>query len=392
MATGKDKPTPPKGRTGRMIRYMLIMLVAAGLVFAAVFGFEAFRAKMIQKAMAALRNPPQTVSTITAGTQAWQDRIEAVGSTRAEKGADLSAQVAGIVKAIHFRSGERVAQGALLVELEDADEVAHLQALQATAELAQLNYDRDSRLLKTQAVSQQTVDGDLATLKNDQAQVAQQQALVGYKSIRAPFAGRLGIRLVDLGQYIAPGAPIVTLQQLDPIFVDFYLPQQDLAKIKVGQNVTAKVDTYPDQTFPGEILAINPQVNTASRNVQVRASFKNPDEKLLPGMFASVDIDVGAPKDYVTVPKTAVYYNAYGDIAYLVADEKDQSGHEHKVAKQVFVKTGGTRGDQVAVLDGIKPGDVVVTAGQNKLHNGSPVEINNAVKVPFSANPHVSEE
>lgn len=384
---------PVSGRNSHMLRRMTVMLIAAGLAFAAIFGFEAFRARMIQKAIAGLRNPPQTVSTITAGVQQWQDRLEAVGSTRAEKGADLSPQVAGIVKAIHFRSGQKVDQGTPLVELEDADDVAHLHALEATTALAQLNYNRDSSLLKNNTVSQQTVDTDLTTLKNDQAQVAQQQALVGYKSIRAPFSGRLGIRQVDLGQYIAPGTPVVTLQQLDPIFVDFYLPQQDLAKIKIGQAVTAKVDTYPDLTFAGKVVAINPLVNGASRNVQVRATFQNPGEKLLPGMFATVDVEVGAPKDYATLPKTAIYYNAYGDIAYLVEDDgKDKTGRERKVAHQVFVKTGQTRGDQVAVLDGIKPGDVVVTAGQNKLHNGSPIRINNEVKAPFSANPHVSEE
>lgn len=280
----------------------------------------------------------------------------------------------------------------MLVELEDADDIAHLHALEATMALAQLNFDRDSRLVKTDAISQQTADTDQATLKNNQAQVAQQQALVNYKSIRAPFAGRLGIRQVDLGQYIAPGTPIVTLQQLDPIFVDFYLPQQALAKIKVGQAVTAKVDTYPDQTFNGQILAINPLVNTASRNVQVRATFKNPDEKLLPGMFATVDIEVGAPKAYVTLPKTAIYYNSYGDIAYLVENAGKGENGQQPTARQVFVKTGQTRGDQVAVLDGVKPGDIVITVGQNKLHNGSPVRINNKVAVPFSANPQVSEE
>ena len=376
-----------------MLWRMIIMLVAVGLVFAAVFGFEAFRARMIQKAITGLRNPPQTVSTITAMTQQWQDRLEAVGSTRSEKGADLSPQVAGIVKAIHFQSGEKVEQGTLLVELEDADDIAHLHALQATTSLAQLNYDRDSRLIKTQAISQQTVDTDLATLQNDQAQVAQQQALVGYKSIKAPFSGRLGIRQVDLGQYIAPGTPIVTLQQLDPIYVDFYLPQQDIAKIKVGQDIVAKVDTYPDLTFEGHIAAINPLVNVASRNVQVRATFKNPDEKLRPGMFTTVDIDVGAPTDYVTLPKTAIYYNSYGDIVYLVENGgKNASGQQQSVARQVFVKTGQSRGDQVAVLDGVKAGDVVVTSGQNKLHNDSPVRTNNEVAMPFSANPQVSEQ
>jgi membrane fusion protein (multidrug efflux system) len=380
---------------------MAIMLVLVAVAFAAIFGFQAFKARMIQKAIAGLRNPPQTVSTITAATQPWQQRLEAVGSTRAEKGADLSAQVPGIVKAIHFQSGTKVEKGTLLVELEAADDIAHLQSLKAAEALAQLNYDRSSHLLKTDAVSKQTADTDLATLKSDQAQVAQQQALIGYKSITAPFSGRLGIRQVDLGQYIAPGTPIVTLQQLDPIFVDFYLPQQSLAEIKVGQVVTAKVDTYPDLKFTGKILAINPLVDTASRNVQVRATFGNPDEKLLPGMFATVDIEVGAPQHYVTLPKTAIYYNSYGDIAYVIKERHEarggekgaeKGGEKQYVAQQVFVKTGETRGDQVAVLTGIEPGDVVVSVGQNKLHNGSPVLINNKVKVPFSPNPQVSEE
>jgi len=379
-----------------MFRRMAIMLVLVGAAFAAIFGFQAFKARMIQKAISGLRNPPQTVSTITAATQSWQQRLEAVGSARADKGAGLSAQVSGIVKAIHFQSGAKVKKGTLLVELEAADDIAHLEALKAMEALAQLNYDRDSQLLKTDAVSKQTAETDLATLKSNQAQVAQQQALVGYKSITAPFSGRLGIRQVDLGQYIAPGTQIVTLQRLDPIFVDFYLPQQSLAEIKVGQTVTAKVDTWPDLKFTGKILAINPLVDTASRNVQVRATFSNPDEKLLPGMFVTVDIDVGAPQHYVTLPKTAIYYNSYGDIAYVVKEEGEKGrqtgGEKQYVAQQVFVKTGDTRGDQVAVLTGVEPGAVVVSAGQNKLHNGSPVKIDNKISVPFSANPQVSEE
>ena len=371
-----------------MLRRMVIMLVAVGVVFAAIFGFQAFKAKMIAQAIANLRNPPQTISTMTAATQPWQDQLEAVGSTRAEKGADLSAQVPGIVKAIHFQSGARVEQGTLLVELDASDDIAKLDALKATTRLAQLNYDRDNRLLKTDAVSQQQVDTDLANLQNNQAQVTQQQALVDFKSLKAPFAGRLGIRLVDLGQYIAAGTPMVTLQHLDPIYVDFFLPQQALAKIKVGQQVTAKIDTWPDTSFSGEIAAINPVVSATTRNVQVRATLKNPDEKLLPGMFATIDIEIGAPKDYVTLPKTAIAYNSFGNIAYVVELKNEGKGTAH----QTFVKTGQTRGDQVAVLDGIKPGDIVVTAGQTKLNDGSPVIVNNEVTPPFSANPHVSEE
>lgn len=183
----------------------------------------------------------------------------------------------------------------------------------------------------------------------------------------------------------------MTLQQLDPIYIDFYVPQQALASIRAGQAVTAQIDTYADQKFAGRILAISPRVDEASRNVQVRATFDNPDEKIRPGMFASVEIEVGAPKDYVTLPKTAIYHNAYGDIAYVI-DRSGEGANAQGIARQIFIKTGPTRGDQVAVIEGIKPGDVVVTAGQMKLHNGSPVQINNEVPMPFSAHPHVSQQ
>jgi membrane fusion protein, multidrug efflux system len=376
-----------------MFKRMFFMLVAVGLVFGAVFGFEAFKAKMIRQAIAALSNPPQTVSTITAKSQQWQTRLEAVGTTRAVNGGYISAQVAGTVSAIHFESGTDVKKGTLLIELSAAEDIAHLDALKATTALAQANYERDHTLLASHAVSQQTVETDFATLKSDQAQVAQQQALVGYKSITAPYSGRLGIRQVDLGQYIAPGAPVVSLQQLDPIYVDFYLPQQSLAKIKVGQPVAAKVDTYPDETFTGKVSSINSLVDPATRNVQVRATLSNPDEKLLPGMFATIDIDVAAPHYYVTLPQTAIAYNSYGDIVYVVEPKgKDTKGEPQLIARQTFVTTGATRGDQVAVLSGVKAGETVVSAGQVKLHNGAPVMINNTVQPPDNPNPTPSED
>lgn len=376
-----------------MIKRMVIMLVAVGVVFGLFFGFQAFKAKMISKAIAALRNPPQTVSTMTARSQQWATRLKAVGSTRAVNGANLSFQVAGIVSAIHFESGSHVKKGAPLIELNSAEDVAHLDALKATTALAQLTYDRDKALIQSHAVSQQTVDTDLANLKNDLAQVEQQQALVDYKTINAPFSGRLGIRQVDLGQYVAAGSSVVTLQQLDPIYLDFYLPQQALAQIQVGQMVTAKVDTFPNQTFSGKVSSINALVDTATRNVQVRATITNSDEKLLPGMFATVEIDVGAPQNYVTLPKTAIAYNSYGNIAYVVQNlSQNAQGEKQGVAQQTFVTTGPTRGDQVAVLAGIKDGDVVVTAGQVKLRNGVPVTVNNSVQPPNNPNPNVSED
>jgi membrane fusion protein (multidrug efflux system) len=367
---------------------MIIMLVLTGVVLAGVFGFEAFKNVMIHKYLATLTNPPQTVSTMVAASTEWRSQVEAVGTVRAVNGANLSPQVAGTVAALHFASGADVKKGDLLLELESADDVAHLAALKATAGLAQITYDRDRELVKTNAVSQQAVDTDEGNLKNAQALVAQQQALVNYKFIRAPFAGRLGIRQVDLGQYLAAGTTIVTLQQIDPIYVDFFLPQQSLAQIKVGQAATANVDTYPNRSFAGKVLAINSLVDAATRNVQVRAEFANKDNLLLPGMFATVDIDTGAPQKFVTLPQTAVAYNSYGDIVYLVDDKgKDANGKEQLVARQTFVTTGATRGDQVAIISGVKDGDTVVTAGQVKLRNGAPVLINNAVQPANNPNP-----
>jgi membrane fusion protein (multidrug efflux system) len=371
-----------------MLKRMVIVLVLTGLVLGAVFGFEAFKGVMIRKFMATLSNPPQTISTIVATSTEWRSQIEAVGSVRAVNGANLSGQVDGIVSALHFESGADVKKGDLLLELASADDVAHLAALKATATLAQITYDRDRELVKTKAVSQQTVDTDEGNLKNAQALVEQQQALVDYKSIRAPFSGRLGIRQVDLGQYLAAGTTIVTLQQLDPIYVDFFVPQQALAKIKVGQAMTVKVDTFPDRSFAGKVLAINSMVDPATRNLQVRATFSNKDDLLLPGMFATVDIDTAAPQKYVTLPQTAIAYNSYGDIVYLVDDKgKDAKGQPQLVARQTFVTTGATRGDQVAIVSGVKDGDTVVTAGQVKLRNGTPVMVNNDVQPANNPNP-----
>jgi membrane fusion protein, multidrug efflux system len=362
-----------------MIRRLVIMLIATGLVLGGVFAFQTFKAKMIEQAMAALANPPQTVSTTVAQVQEWQPQIEAIGSVRAVNGANLSSQVSGIVTAIHFESGKDVTQGTLLLELQAADDNARLESLKATAELSRITYERDSKLLKSFGVSQQVVDTDLWNWKSNTALVVQQQALVDYKSINAPFSGRIGIRQVDLGQYLAAGTTFVTLQQLDPIYVDFYVPQQALASVAVGQRATAQIDTFPDETFEGTLSAINSVVDVATRNVQVRAVFNNPSRKLLPGMYATVAVSAGVPDHYVTLPQTAIAYNSYGNIVYLVENQGKAEGAS-LIARQRFVVTGTTRGDQVAVLSGIKAGDTVVTAGQIKLRNGSPIVINNTVQ------------
>ncbi len=376
-----------------LARRMIIMLVAVALVFGGVIGFIAFGHYMRDKYIASMGYPPQSVSTVVAGTQDWQPQLEGVGSLRAVNGADLSSQVVGTVSALHFESGADVKAGTLLVELQSADDVGKLQSLKAAAALAQITLDRDQKQIKVQGVSQQQVDSDQQNLKNAQALVAQQQAIVDYKNIRAPFDGRLGIRQVDIGQYLAAGTTMVTIQSLDPIFVDFFLPQQAISQLKVGQKVSAKVDAFPGRAFPGEISAINPKVDTNTRNVQIRATLRNGDRTLLPGMYATVDIDISAPEQHVTVPATAITYNSYGNTVFLVDDQgKDDDGKPKLTVRQVFVKTGATRGDQVAILDGVKNGDTVVVAGQMKLRNGVSVVVDNKLLPKFDANPHPANQ
>src|ERR1700683_592924 len=274
---------------------------------------------MIKKFMSAMTAPPQTVSTTKAAVSEWQPSIEAVGSLRAVKGADLSLEVSGVVDTISFNSGDDVEQGALLLKLRADDDAAKLLSLQATADLNQIIYQRDLKQFQIQAVSQANLDTDAANLKNAKAQVDQQQAILDKKFLRAPFAGHLGIRAVDLGQYLGAGTVMGTLQALDPIFLDFFVPQQSVDQVRLGQAGAVRIDAFKDQTFPGEISAINPKVDASSRNVQVRATLKNADHKLLPGMYATVDIPTGAPQNYITLPQTVITYNPYGDTVYVVA-------------------------------------------------------------------------
>jgi membrane fusion protein (multidrug efflux system) len=363
-----------------MIKRMLFMLVLVGVVLGGLFGFKAFVGGKIKEAMASMADLPQTVSAAKAASSDWQPRIDAVGSLRAVRGADLSLEVAGVVEEITFQSGDEVQAGQVLLRLRNDDDVAKLQSLEATAQLAQITYDRDVKQLKAQAISQAIVDNDEANLRNAKAQVAQQKAIVDKKTLRAPFAGRLGLRQVDLGQFLSAGTVIATLQSLDPIFVDFLLPQQSVAQLSVGQTVRVKVDAFLGREFAGKITAINPKVETASRNIQVRATLPNRDQKLLPGMFATVELETGAPQRLVTLPQTAVSYNPYGSLVYIVDDKaKGAGGKPQLVARQVFVTTGATRGDQVAILKGVSEGDTVVTSGQVKLRNGVPLAIDNRI-------------
>jgi membrane fusion protein, multidrug efflux system len=371
-----------------MIKRMVIMLVAVAIVFGGIFGFQLFKAAMIKKFITALGNPPQTVSVTRAGYSEWQPRIEAIGSLRAVKGADLSLEVSGVVESILFNSGDDVEEGAQLLKLRTADDIARLDSLQAMAALNEITSERDQKQFKMQAVSQATLDTDAANLRNARAQVVQQQAIIDKKILRAPFSGHLGIRAVDLGQYLGPGTVIVTLQALDPIFVDFFVPQQAVDQVHLEQTIGVHVDAFKDETFTGKISAINPKVDTGSRNVQVRATLKNADHKLLPGMYATVEIAIGSPQNYITLPQTAITYNPYGDTVYVVDNKgADAEGKPQLIARQTFVTLGSTRGDQIAVLKGVENGDSVVSAGQIKLHNGSVVLIDNSVTPTADAAP-----
>ncbi|WP_376767789.1 efflux RND transporter periplasmic adaptor subunit [Segnochrobactrum spirostomi] len=372
-----------------MIKRLVIMLVVVGAAAYGLYWFQNFKAGMIQQAISGMANPAQIVAAQPAKMRSWQPKIDLVGELRASDGADLSLQVSGIVQTINFQSGDEVPAGKTLLQLNADDQVAKLESLKATAELDAINLKRDQQQLKINAVAQATVDTDQANLKNAEALVAQQQALVEQYRLTAPFAGRLGIRAVDLGQYLSAGTTIVTLQALDPIFSDFYVPQKSVDQLKIGQEVRLKVDTFPGETFLGEISAISPKVESGSRNAKVRATFKNPDKRLLPGMFVSLSIEVGKPEQYVSLPQTAIVANSYGNTVFIV--DKDKNG-EGEVARQTFVKTGQTEGDLIAVLDGVKEGEMVVTVGQIKLRNGSPVKIDNSHVPIAEANPVVADQ
>jgi membrane fusion protein, multidrug efflux system len=364
-----------------MIKPLVILFLAVAVLTGGIYGWHVFVAKkFIEPMMKGMASAPQTVSTTIAAASSWQPRSQALGTLRAVRGADLAAQASGVVDKIHIESGTEVAAGTVLLALKPNDDPAKLAQLQAQAELASITLKRDQEQLEAQAISQATVDTDVSNLKAARAQVAAQQALIEEKVVRAPFAGRLGIRLVDEGQYLAAGTTVVTLQALDPIFIDFYVPQQALARLKVKQAVSATVDAYPDAPFSGTIVSVNSKVDAASRNVQVRASFANADRRLVPGMYATVAIDDGDPSTLVTLPQSAITHNPYGDTVYLVQKGgTDDKGNPRLTVVQRFVKLGDTRGDQIAVKSGIAVGDEVVTAGQMKLRNGSPVVINNKI-------------
>ncbi len=365
---------------------MLIMLLFV-IILIAVIGFGFYR--HIQTLIASAPKPtPSTVSTIVAKTDDWQPTITSVGTLSAVQGVDVATQVSGIVDTIPIKSGGSVKAGDELVQLNVDPDKAQLASLQAAAELSGKTLKRDSDLLATKTTSQSVVDTDTADLKSKDALVAQQQALIDQKTIKAPFDGDLGIVQVNVGQYLSPGTVIVTLQDLSEMNVDFLVPQDQIGQLSVGQAVNATVTSQGDKKFPGKITVITPKIDTNTRNVTVRATIDNPDKLLVPGMFVKVAVDVGQPKKLLTLPVTAITYNSYGATVFVVQNGDNNA----KTAKQVFVTPGQTRGDQVAVLKGIDDGQEIVTSGQLKLKSGGAINIDNSVQPPNSPDPTPQEK
>ncbi len=364
---------------------MSLMLIMVGLLAAFLIGFHAVKAAMLQRIADKIQSEQPTVATMKAVLQPWQASLPAVGSLRAFNGADIAPEIGGVIDAVNFVSGQTVEAGSVLVHLRLNDDSAKLAELQATAELDAITLQRDQRQLAAKGVARSVVDTDIANLKVARAQLAAQQAVINEKTIRAPFAGRLGVRQIDLGQYVAAGTTLVTLQALDPMLVDFYLPQQALGEIKPGGKVTVTVDAYPGKNFNGTIAAVNSKVDSSSRMLQVRAMIANPDAALLPGMFANVSVDAGKPQMLVTIPQTAVAYHPYGSLVYVIEDKAGANGRAQKKAFQHFVTTGAARGDQVSILKGLQSDEQVVTAGQMKLHDGAAIKIDNSVSMPDAA-------
>jgi len=374
----------------RMFRRRVIIIAVIVLILAAgIIGFNLVKAHFIGLALAQNASPKQTIATGTVKFDDWQPQVNAVGTLRAVRGVDITTEVTGLVRSIDFHSGEEVSGGTVLVHLNADSDLAQEQALAVAADLATVVYKRDQVQFEAQAISQAQLDADAADVKNKQAQQAAQAALVAKKTLRAPFAGKLGITTLNPGQYLNTGDKVVTLQQLDPILVDFRLPQQDLSRIAVGQSVTLTADTWPGVSFSGHIDAINPLVDSATRNVQVEASVDNHGRQLIPGMFGHLQVAAGKLVHALTLPQSAVTYNPYGATVFLVVPMGE--GKSGQTVKQTFVTLGDTRGDQVQALAGVKEGDVVVIAGQLKIKNGTPVEIDNSVRPSNDANPSPQE-
>jgi membrane fusion protein, multidrug efflux system len=361
-----------------MIKRMILML-AVVLVIIAALGFVKYRQIQSAIAQGAYQPPPEAVTTIVAQQDTWPSTLSAIGTVAAVQGVTVSADLPGTIDRIAFDSGKWVRQGEVLVELDTRQERAQLAAVEAQRDLAGVNYSRMQGLLKEGIISRADYDTAAAGQKETEARVGEIRATIERKTIRAPFSGVLGLRQVNLGQYLSAGDPIVPLQALNPVYVNFGIPQQEASQAKIGRPVRVSARDLAGPEFGGRVTAVDSVVDPATRNIQVQATLANPAGKLRPGMFVQAQLVVGASQSVIAIPTSGVNYAPYGDSVFVVTDLKDEKGKPYRGVRQQFVKLGGSRGDQVAVLSGVKPGDEVVTSGVFKLRNGAAVQINNKV-------------
>jgi membrane fusion protein (multidrug efflux system) len=361
---------------------MLIMLGVVLVVVLALAGYKGFSIYQ-QIQMFSAPQPAISVSAAHAEEQPWQSRLPAIGTLKAFQGVDLAAEVEGIVREVMFESGQKVTQGQALIQLDSEVERASLATAEAERSLAQIEYERGRSLVSRSNISKSEFDRLASALQKATASAAQLKAQLDKKRINAPFAGTIGIRQVDTGDYLSPGATIATLQDLSHLHVDFFLPEQRAPQLQVGQPVRLSVAAYPDEQFEVRIAAINPKVENETRNLQVRATLSNPDEKLLPGMFANLEVLLPDDRPQIVVPETAITYTLYGNSVYVVTEKqsedgktvKDEKGTAQLTVERRFVETGERRAGRVVISKGLKAGEQVVTSGQLKLDNGAHVVI-----------------
>ncbi|MCI4677656.1 efflux RND transporter periplasmic adaptor subunit [Rhodoblastus acidophilus] len=360
----------------RKFVFGLVFVLLAGLVAGVYYFHFQIKPEIARAAIAAMPRPAAGVAVEAARAETWAPHVSAIGTFKSVPGIDVSSQVAGIVAAIAFKNGQDVEKGALLVKLDDSTEQADLRTNKAQMKNAQQAFDRQ-KMLQASGVAARA-NFDLAQALRDQAAGAEDKtlALIGQKTITAPFAGRLGIRKVDVGQYVAAGSPMVSLQRLDPIYLDFPAPEQDYPNLYIGQEVSARLDAFPGTRFKGKVSNIDARVDPTTRAILVRAEFANPDKKILPGMFGHVDFEAGKPARVVTAPRTSVAFSLYGDSVFVVRPDDKQKGFDGPLhVERRSVKVGDAQGDRIVLLAGVEPGEKVVTEGQIKLQPGAHVRI-----------------
>lgn len=370
-----------------MAKRMILMLAVVIAIIGGLGFLKTWQFQAMADEFAAMTPPPDAVTTIVAAGEEWPATLSAIGTVVAVQGVTVSADLPGIVNRIAFESGRAVRKGDVLVELDTRQEQAQLAGAEAQVQLAALNFERMKGLVSQDAVSRAEYDAAAAAHTQAEARLGEIRAAIDRKTIRAPFGGVLGIRQVNLGQYLSAGDPVVSLQSLNPIYVNFGVPQQEAAEVRPGREVRAVADERGGATLTGRVTAIDSIVDPATRNVQVQATFANPGGRLRPGMFVQAQVATSVKHLVVALPASAVQYAPYGDSVFVVTDLTDEQGRAYRGVRQQIVRLGPSRGDQVAVVSGLEPGEEVVTSGAFKLRNGAPVMVNNSVQPSNSPAP-----